>query len=117
MGGYLFGGLLDEGVLVQAEGDDHAHELIEVGVVVGVGDAARFDDEEALEGMDYFLNLLPLVGTLANLGGIALDDLVNALVFLDEDEEEVVRCLSHLCLGYGQGTFSSERRAMIWGKS
>jgi hypothetical protein len=86
-------------MLVQSEGDDHAHELIEVRVVLGVGDAARFNDEQALEGVDYFLNLLPLVGVLANLRRVPLYDLVDALVFLDEDEEEIMRSLAHLCLG------------------
>lgn len=83
---------------MHSEGDDDAHELIEMRVILRVGDAARLDDEQALKGMDYFLNLLPLVWILPQFGGIALDDLIDALVFLDEDEEEVMRGLSYLCL-------------------
>jgi hypothetical protein len=104
-------------MLVHPEGDHHAHELIQVRVVLRVGHAPGLDHEQALEGMDYFLNLLPLVGTLAHLGGIAADNLINALVLLNEDDEEVMRGLAHFCLGYINGTFSSESRAMTCGKS
>jgi hypothetical protein len=114
---YLFGGFLDELMLVHPKRDDHPHELIQMRVVFGIGDAARLNDEEALKGVDYFLNLLPLVGTLANLGSIAPDDLIDAFVFFNEDEEQVMRGLAHFCLGYISGTFSSESSAMICGKS
>lgn len=83
---------------MEPEGDDYPHELVEVRVVLGVGDAARLDDQQALKGMYNFLNLLPLVGILPQFDRIALDDLIDALVFLDEDEEQVMRGLSYLCL-------------------
>lgn len=104
-------------MLVHPKRDDHPHELIQVRVILWIGDAAGFDDEEALKGVDYFLNLLPLVGALANLGSIPLDDLIDAFVFFNEDEQQVMRGLAHFCLGYISGTFSSESSAMICGKS
>jgi hypothetical protein len=96
---YLFRCLLDELMLVQSKCDDHSHELVEMCVVLRVCDAARLDDKQTLERMDYFLNLLPLVRAFANLRGVAPDDLVDALVFFDEDKQEIMRGLAHFCLG------------------
>jgi hypothetical protein len=86
-------------MLVEPKGYDHTHELIEVCVILGVCDALGFDDEQALERMYDFLNLLPLVRVFANLGRVAPDDLVDALVFFDEDKQEIMRGLAHFCLG------------------
>lgn len=85
-------------MLVQSKRDDDPHKLIKVRVILRVGDAPGFYDEQALKGMYDFLNLLPLVWIFPQFGSISLDDLINALVFLDEDEEEVMRGLSYLCL-------------------
>jgi len=104
-------------MLVHPKGDDHSHKLIQMRIVLRIGDAARLNDEQALKRMDYFLNLLPLVRTLANLRSIPSNNLIDALVFFNEDEQEVMRGLAHFCLGYINGTFSSESRAMICGKS
>jgi hypothetical protein len=48
--------------------------------------------------MNYFLNLFPLVRIFSDLGGVPSDDLVNALVLFDEDEEEIMRGFSNFCL-------------------
>lgn len=68
-----------------AKGHDHPEEIVEMGVAFVIGDAFGFYDEQALEGMYYFLNLFPLVRVLLDLAGVALDDLVYAFVFLYED--------------------------------
>jgi hypothetical protein len=96
---YLLGCFLYELVLMKPKGDDHSHELIEVRVILWVCDAPWLYDQQTLERVNYFLNLFPLVRVLANLGGVAPDDLIDALVFFDEDEEEIMRCLAHFCLG------------------
>lgn len=47
------------------EGDDEPEQVINKMEVVRVGDAFGFDDEETLERMNNFLNLLPLVWVLS----------------------------------------------------
>lgn len=83
----LFGGLLDEGVLVGAEGEEETEEMVEGGEVEGVGEALGLDDEEGLKRVYYFLNLFPLVGVILEVEEVSLDDLVDLLVLFDEDEE------------------------------
>ena len=78
--------------------DDEPHEVVDEGEVPGVGDTFRLDDKQALKGMYYFLNLLPLVRTLFNLLQIAVNDLVNSLILLDEDQQEVMCGFPHLSL-------------------
>lgn len=104
-------------MLVHSKGDNDPHELIKVRVVLRVGDALGLNDQQALKGMDDFLNLFPLVWIFPQFGSISLDDLIDALVLLDEDEEEVMRGLSYLCLDYAQNTFSSDSMATTCGKS
>ena len=96
--GYLFGGLLDEVVLMCLEGDDEPEEVVDVGEVDGVSDAFGLDHQQALKGVDYFLNLLPLVWTFFDLRQIRLDNLVNQLVLLDENKQQVMRRFPHLGL-------------------
>ena len=50
------------------------------------------------KGVDYFLNLLPLVWTFFDLRQIRLDNLVNQLVLLDENKQQVMRRFPHLGL-------------------
>ena len=85
-------------MLVYSKRDDDPHKLIKMRVILRVGDAPGLDDEQALKGMYDFLNLFPLVWIFPQFGSISFDDLINAFVFLDEDEEEVMRGLSYLCL-------------------
>lgn len=47
------------------EGDNEPEEVVDEGEVGGVGDAFGFYDQQALERVDYFLNLLPLVRVFA----------------------------------------------------
>lgn len=74
-------------MLVDACGDDEAQELVEVKVALRVGDALGFDDEQALEGVYYFLNMLPLVCAFPYFDEVPLDDFIDAFVLLDEDEQ------------------------------
>ena len=73
----MFGSLLDEIVLVGLESDDEPEEVVEVGEVDRVGDAFGLDHQQTLEGVDYFLNLFPLVGTFLDFREIGFDNLVD----------------------------------------
>ena len=66
---------------------DHSEELIEIAEVLRVGDAFGLDNEEALEGMNDFLNFFPLVGVMLDIEDICVEDLIDFLVFLNENEE------------------------------
>ena len=98
-------------MLVHSKRDNYPHKLIKMRVVLRICDALGFNNQQALKGMYDFLNLFPLVWIFPQFGSISLDDLINAFVFLDEDEEEVMRGLSYLCLDYAQNTFSSDSMA------
>jgi hypothetical protein len=108
---------LDKGVLVRAKSDDKPHEIVDECVVLRVGDTFGFDHQQALEGMDYFLNLLPLVGALPHLEKVSLDDLIDAFVFFDEDEQQVMSGFPHFGLRLPPLTFSSDNKAIACWKS
>jgi len=87
---YLLSCLLDERVLMGPKGYDEPEETIEMSEVEGIGQTLWLDHQQALKGMYYFLNLLPLVGTFLDLRQVCLDDLIDPFVLLDEDEQQVV---------------------------
>ena len=71
---YLLGRLLDEVVAVVALFEDGSHEVVHVLVVVPVGDAAGLDDQQTLEGVDDFLDRLPLFGGGLDFEVVAFQD-------------------------------------------
>lgn len=67
-------------------------------VVMAVGYAFGLDYEQALEGVDYFLDYFPVLRGGLDAIEVALDDLVDLLVFFYEDQDQVMRGFTHFRL-------------------
>lgn len=78
----------------------HPHEGIQMTVVFTVGYALGLDHQKALEGVDYFLQYFPVLRGCPHAFQVPLDHFVNLLVFLYEDQDQVVRRLTDFRLSY-----------------
>lgn len=103
--------LLNERMLMSSEADDKPHEIIDEGEIPRISNTFRLDDQQTLKGMYYFLNLLPLVWTLFDLLQVAINDLVNFLVFLDEYQQKVMSSFPHLSLNIPNNLHFHQRAA------
>ena len=72
-------------MLVTAKCNYQSQKVINKIEIDWVGDAFGFYNEETLKRVNYFLNLLPLIRVLLQLGKISFDNLVYFLVFLNEN--------------------------------
>lgn len=72
---------------MEAKTHQNFHKIVHIAVVFAVSDAFRFDNQQALEGVDNFLNFFPMVRILLNFFDIALDNFINFFVFFDKDQE------------------------------
>ena len=93
---------------MQAKGDQQTQEVVEVRIVVRVGDALGLNHQQTLERVDDLLNLLPTLTIFLNTLHITPDYFIHAFVLFDKNKQKVMGCLTHLCLSLIMPTLSSE---------
>jgi len=74
-------------MLMASEGNDKSKQVVNEREVARVGDAFGLNNEQTLERVNNFLNLLPLVRILSQLQHVTVYYLVNPLVFLNEYQQ------------------------------
>ena len=83
---------------MHSEANQKSEKIVDVGVVVTVGDTFGLNNQKTLKGMNNFLNLLPLVRVLLDSQQISLHNFVNSLVLLNENKQQVMSRLPHFSL-------------------
>ena len=83
---------------MSSKANNEAKKIVDIRKIEDVDNTFWFDYEQTLKWMYYFLNLFPLVGIFLYFEEIAFNNLVDFLVFFNENEEKVVRSLSNFSL-------------------
>lgn len=86
-------------------------------VILRVGDTLRLNDQQTLKRMDYFLNLFPLLTTFSYAFQVSFHNFINAFVFFNENQKEVVCSFANLGLPMAFRTFQSDSNCTTWLKS
>ena len=76
--------------MVCFEGKEHPEKLVHAGIVFSISNAFGFYDQQTLEGVNDFLDCLPMFGIIADLLHVTFDHFIDFLVLFNVNQQQIV---------------------------